>query len=403
VGERALVVEREPQAGLEPGSRTSWLVGFHGAVRALDVDGDVPVSLRSLALAHRSLGTERLSILTDLPSLRDTRPAPSARDGHRPVGAPTEFEPGVAQVVEAVSQSPTSVADADAYAHAVAVADAAGAGALADVDAHAHAVADANAAAAADVPAVDAHAAAQVPRGTDPGSAEVWDEVEPLADYLDRRLLQARVLYLPNRGRAYRAFKRGIDIVGASVLLALSSPVMLVLAVLIRLDSPGPAIFRHERVTLGGRLFVFYKFRTMWVDARERYPELYDYRRTGRFGEVFYKLQDDPRNTRVGRWLRRTTLDELPNLVNVLRGDMTLVGPRPELPQLLSHYRPEDLALFFAKAGLTGLAQVAGRSLLTVRERITIDLRYVAQQTLILDLRILARTVKVVFVGKGAF
>lgn len=312
----------------------TWIKGFHGALQRSGLGSEGSVSLRALALEHRSLGTQSMSVLTELPGRERTRDAPRGADGYRPVGA--------------------------------------------------------------------AEGSAVEPALTG-GAVELWDEVEPLAAYVDRRLLQAEVLYLPNRGRLYHVAKRTIDIVGASLLLLLASPVMAVLALMIRLDSPGPAVFRQQRVTLGGRVFTFYKFRTMWVDARERYPELYDYRRTGTLGDIYYKLEDDPRNTRVGRWLRRTTLDELPNLINVLTGDMTLVGPRPELPQLISHYRPEDLALFFTKAGLTGLAQVAGRSLLTVRERITLDVRYVAQQTLLLDLRILARTVLVVLVGRGAF
>lgn len=236
-----------------------------------------------------------------------------------------------------------------------------------------------------------------------PTDFDPWDEQQPLSDYLDRKLLRARTLLLPNRSRSYRAVKRAMDVVGASLALLVFLPVLLLLAVIIRLDSPGPAIFKQQRVTLGGRVFTFYKFRTMWVDAKERFPELYEYHRTGPLGEIYYKLEDDPRNTRVGRWLRRTTLDELPNLWNVLLGDMSLVGPRPELPQLIPHYRPEDLALFFTKAGLTGLAQVTGRSLLTVHERITLDLRYVAQQTLLLDVRILIRTVLVVLLRRGAF
>ncbi len=233
--------------------------------------------------------------------------------------------------------------------------------------------------------------------------ADHWDGVEPVASYLDRRLGEASVVYLPNRSRSYAAVTRIVDVVGASVLLVLASPLLLALVILIRLDSPGPAIFRQPRVTVGGRVFTFYKFRTMWVDARERFPALYDYRTSTASGEVFYKLADDPRCTRVGRWLRRTTVDELPNLVNVLRGDMSLVGPRPELPELLGQYRNEDLALLLTKAGVTGLAQIAGRSLLTVRERITIDLRYLAQQTVLLDLRILAHTVLAVLLGRGAF
>ncbi|WP_217809776.1 sugar transferase [Micromonospora sp. NBS 11-29] len=232
-----------------------------------------------------------------------------------------------------------------------------------------------------------------------------WDPArQSLADFIDRRLTEATVLYLPNRGRGYAFAKRALDLVGAVVLLVLAAPVMLVIGALIRLDSPGPAIFRQTRVTRGGTTFTFYKFRTMYADAPDRFPELYRYDSADGIGDhTFYKLADDPRNTRVGRWLRRTTLDELPNLFNVLTGDLSLVGPRPDLPELIPMYRPEELTCLFTKAGLTGLAQVAGRSLLTVRERLTIDSRYVAQQTLLLDLRILWRTVIIVLTGRGAF
>jgi lipopolysaccharide/colanic/teichoic acid biosynthesis glycosyltransferase len=235
-------------------------------------------------------------------------------------------------------------------------------------------------------------------------AAEVRYPDEALADYIDRRLAEAQFLLLPNRGRGYAVAKRLLDLIVASALLIIFAPVMVVLAIVIRLDSPGPAIFKQTRVTRGGRTFSFYKFRTMYRDARERFPELYDYSLTdGEFDGRFYKLADDPRNTRVGRWLRRTTLDELPNLFNVIRGELSLVGPRPDLPDLVRHYRPEELACLFTKAGLTGVAQVAGRSLLTVGERLTLDMRYVAHQTLLLDIRILWRTVVVVISGKGAF
>jgi lipopolysaccharide/colanic/teichoic acid biosynthesis glycosyltransferase len=227
---------------------------------------------------------------------------------------------------------------------------------------------------------------------------------EPLDRYLERTLRRASVLVLPNRSTSYRILKRTVDLVGALALLLVTAPIILILAVLIRIDSPGPAVFRQTRVTRGGRTFRFYKFRTMYVDARDRFPHLYNYDFSdGDFDSSYYKLADDPRNTRVGRWLRRTTLDELPNLFNVLKGDLSLVGPRPELPELLRYYHPEELACLFTKAGLTGLAQVAGRSLLTVRERLTLDTRYVANQSTLLDLRILFRTVIVVVTGKGAF
>lgn len=227
---------------------------------------------------------------------------------------------------------------------------------------------------------------------------------ESLVDYIERRLADASVVVLPNRSRAYAFCKRLLDLVGSLLLLIVALPVMAVLALIIRLDSPGPALFRQERVTRGGRTFRFYKFRTMYVDAKERFPDLYAYDFADNdFADSFYKLADDPRNTRVGRWLRRTTLDELPNLFNVLRGDLSLVGPRPDLPELIQYYRPEELACLFTKAGLTGLAQVAGRSLLTARQRLTLDVRYVAHQTILLDLRIAWRTLVVVLIGRGAF
>jgi lipopolysaccharide/colanic/teichoic acid biosynthesis glycosyltransferase len=227
---------------------------------------------------------------------------------------------------------------------------------------------------------------------------------EALDVYIERALRRASLLVLPNRAAAYRVSKRLMDLLGGTILFVLTLPVMAALAFVIRIDSRGPAVFRQQRVTRGGRVFTFYKFRTMYADARERFPELYDYSFTDTdFDSSHYKIADDPRNTRVGRWLRRTTLDELPNLINVLKGDLSLVGPRPELPELIYHYPPENLACLFTKAGLTGSAQVAGRSLLTIRERLTLDTRYVANQTLLLDMRILVRTALVVMTARGAF
>jgi len=344
----------------------SWVVGFHGILHADDLDVDGRPSLCALALGNRSLGVQRMRELTFLPGVTPLRANPRSTSGHQHLGAVQHDgldAVDLADAVEAVERI-TGLQPQPADS-------------------------------------VGPHPVDQVPAATTLPAP--WDPTEPLPDYLERRLGTARFLYLPNRSRAYRIAKRTLDLVGATVLLLLAAPVMLAIALLIRHDSPGPAVFRQQRVTRGGRVFTFYKFRTMWVDARERYPELYDYQRSGPFSDVFYKLEDDPRNTGVGRWLRRTTLDELPNLFNVVRGEMSLVGPRPELPELLSQYRAEDLALFFTKAGLTGLAQVSGRSLLTVKERITLDLRYVAQQTLLLDLRIIGRTVGTVLRSKGAF
>ncbi|MBM9469153.1 sugar transferase [Nakamurella leprariae] len=349
------------------GRPPAWLRGYHGVIEP-SVLAQWQVSPRDLALSRRSAGTQRLAGLTELPS-GTVRSTPSTRTGAHHVGRNGEPAPE-----PTVPAEPTTPPEPDPV----------------PLD---------PAAAAVVPPTVPAPVA-----GTALAAAQ-WDPAqETLPEFLDRRLAEAPYLYLPNRSRGYAVTKRLIDLVGATVLLIVSAPVILALVVLIRLDSPGPAVFRQQRVTRGGRVFTFYKFRTMWTDARERFPELYDYSRpTGGFDGQYYKLADDPRNTRVGRWLRRTTLDELPNLINVLTGDLSLIGPRPELPDLVPHYRPEELACFFTKAGLTGLAQVAGRSLLTVRERLTLDLRYVANQSLLLDLRILWRTGLVVVLGRGAF
>jgi lipopolysaccharide/colanic/teichoic acid biosynthesis glycosyltransferase len=183
-----------------------------------------------------------------------------------------------------------------------------------------------------------------------------------------------------------------------------SAPLIAVVAILIRIDSPGPIIFRQIRVGHGGRLFAFYKFRTMWVDARERYPELYAYQYSDdEIRSMFFKVVHDPRLTRVGRHLRKTSLDELPNLINVVRGDMTLVGPRPEIPEMLRYYTSEQLEKFSVKPGLTGLAQVNGRAVLRFQETLAADLDYIARRSVRLDLWILLRTVHVVLKRAGAF
>lgn len=203
--------------------------------------------------------------------------------------------------------------------------------------------------------------------------------------------------------RLRAAIERTVDLVLSVVALVVASPILLVLYVWIRLDSPGPAIFRQDRVRRGGGTFRFAKFRTMRFDARERFPELYAYDYSDeQVRTMKFKLPDDPRLTPVGRWLRRTSLDELPNLFNVIRGDMTLVGPRPEIPEMLPYYTPGQLAKFSVKPGLTGLAQTRGRNILTFQETIAADLEYVASRSLWLDIRILFRTVWTVAVQFGA-
>lgn len=205
------------------------------------------------------------------------------------------------------------------------------------------------------------------------------------------------------RSQGYAVAKRLLDVVGALVLLVLSLPMLVILAVVIVVDSPGLPVFRQQRVGRDGHLFWFYKFRTMYTDARARFPELYDYRfDAGEIQTMLFKLPHDPRCTRIGRHLRRTSLDELPNLFNVLRGDISLVGPRPEIPEMVAYYRPEHLSKFTVKPGLTGLAQVSGRNILPWIKVAEADASYVANRSFSLDLRILARTVVAVVTRVGA-
>lgn len=216
-----------------------------------------------------------------------------------------------------------------------------------------------------------------------------------------RRGLAIATLEKPRVGvrspaRGYAFCKRTLDILIASIALAVFSPLVVVVALAVRLTSPGSALFRHERVGLHGRVFRAWKFRTMRAD-RPLPPEL-----AAQF-EVNYKLTDDPRITGVGRWLRRTSIDEIPQLVNVLRGEMSLVGPRPVTrAELQQKYRDDVEEFLSVKPGLTGLWQVSGRTSLSYEERVQLDLRYARECDLLLDLGILARTPAAVLLMRGA-
>jgi exopolysaccharide biosynthesis polyprenyl glycosylphosphotransferase len=194
--------------------------------------------------------------------------------------------------------------------------------------------------------------------------------------------------------------KRGFDIVSAILLLILLSPALALLALIIRLDSEGPVIFRQTRCGKDGKLFAFYKFRGMVADAEARQSE-FDHLNEAQ-GPIF-KMKHDPRVTRVGRVLRRTSLDELPQLWNVLRGEMSLVGPRPPLPKEVEKYEEWHQARLRAVPGITGLWQVSGRSQLGFDEMTRLDIEYLNVWSLALDLRILVRTVVAVIFAHGAY
>jgi len=194
--------------------------------------------------------------------------------------------------------------------------------------------------------------------------------------------------------------KRLLDVVLAAIGLVATLPLWLGIVIAIRLDSPGPAVFIQERVGLNGRLFRFYKFRSMFTDAEHRLAELESSNEVS--GPVF-KMRADPRVTRIGTLLRRTSLDELPQLLNVLKGDMSLVGPRPPLPREVEQYRPSDAVRLSVKPGLTCLWQVSGRSTVGFDEWMEFDREYVRRMSLPLDVSILLRTVWAVLSCRGAY
>ncbi|MBO2460077.1 sugar transferase [Actinomadura violacea] len=182
--------------------------------------------------------------------------------------------------------------------------------------------------------------------------------------------------------------------------LLLLSPLLLVVAFLIKVTSAGPVMFRQVRVGRGGREFTVLKFRTMVQDAEARKNALMEHNEND---GVLFKIREDPRITKVGRWLRRYSLDELPQLFNVVRGDMSLVGPRPPLPEEVAQYGGDVYRRLVVKPGLTGLWQVSGRSDLTWDESVRLDLRYVDNWSLALDLQIMWKTWSAVFRGSGAY
>jgi len=191
----------------------------------------------------------------------------------------------------------------------------------------------------------------------------------------------------------YRAVKRIFDICVAATALVVLAPLLAGIAIAVRLTAPGPALYRSLRLGVGGGTFEMLKFRTMRVNAPDvRNPDGSSYSGT-----------DDPRITRFGHWLRRTSLDELPQLWNVVRGDMSLVGPRPELPDQVRYYSAGDRRRLEVRPGITGLAQVSGRNDLSWTERRALDVHYVASINFREDLRILRRTIPRVMQARGIF
>jgi exopolysaccharide biosynthesis polyprenyl glycosylphosphotransferase len=203
---------------------------------------------------------------------------------------------------------------------------------------------------------------------------------------------------LTRRAAVALRVKRILDVVVAATLLTLLSPVLLIIAAVVKASSAGPVIFRQERVGQGGRLFTLHKFRTMYAGA-ELPSRL---RARNEMSGPVFKLRNDPRVTRVGRFLRGCSLDELPQLWDVLCGHMSLVGPRPPLPSEVEHYEPWHYDRLNVKPGMTGPWQVSGRNTLDFDEWMRLDVAYVQNWSLKEDFRILIRTIPAVLTRRGA-
>ena len=197
------------------------------------------------------------------------------------------------------------------------------------------------------------------------------------------------------------ALKRFLDIVLSIAALVVLAPLFLVIAVIIKLTSPGPVFFVQARVGRYGKTFTFYKFRSMYEDAEARKAALMS--RNESADGVIFKMADDPRITPVGKFLRRTSMDELPQFLNVLFGDMSLVGPRPPVPSEVRQYSLEALKRLNVRPGLTCLWQVSGRSDIPFREQVRLDKEYISSRSFVRDLVILFRTIPAILSGKGAY
>jgi lipopolysaccharide/colanic/teichoic acid biosynthesis glycosyltransferase len=209
---------------------------------------------------------------------------------------------------------------------------------------------------------------------------------------------------IPEQGAISYFFQRVFEITVASIALIITSPLILAVAIIIGRGTPGPILFRQQRLGKGAIPFAFTKFRTLYADARERWPELYAYKYTQEeLNDLMFKVRNDPRVTPQGLWLRKSTLDELPNFWNVITGEMALVGPRPEIPEMLSYYHGEGLLKFQVRPGVTGLAQISGRGRLNFNDTVELDVQYVRTRTFLLDLKILALTVLKIITRDGAF
>lgn len=204
-----------------------------------------------------------------------------------------------------------------------------------------------------------------------------------------------------NTARSYLVMKRAIDIIGSFCGLVVLSILFVIIALLIKLEDPkGKVFFKQLRVGKDGKEFYMYKFRSMASDAEERLKELLA---LNEVSGAMFKMKDDPRVTKIGKFIRKTSVDELPQLFNVFRGDMSLVGPRPPLPREVEEYSAYDKQRLLVVPGCTGLWQVSGRSNVGFEDMVELDLQYIRERSFLYDIKIILKTVLVLFGSKNAF
>ena len=197
----------------------------------------------------------------------------------------------------------------------------------------------------------------------------------------------------------YEVIKRIIDIVASFTGLIVLSPLMLVVSILIKLESKGEVIFKQKRVGLNGKEFYMYKFRSMVINAEELKAELES---QNEMSGPMFKMKDDPRITKIGKFIRKTSIDELPQLINVIKGDMSLVGPRPSLPKEVKKFEPWMMERLEVKPGLTCIWQVSGRNNIDFEDWMKLDIKYVRERSIKLDIKLILKTVLVLFGDKNA-
>ncbi len=217
---------------------------------------------------------------------------------------------------------------------------------------------------------------------------------------LNRSSMDAEVLLATPRPVPYAIWKRTLDVVASTILLLLLFPLFLIIALAVKLTSRGPVFYKSDRVGLGGQSIDFVKFRTMCMDADAKLAELKA--QNEKDGPIF-KIKNDPRTTKVGRILRKFSLDELPQLISVLKGDMSMVGPRPPLKREVALYDARTMQRLTIKPGITCYWQVMGRSDLSFEEWIDLDMKYIEEMTFWVDMKIMLLTPSAVFKGKGAY